>query len=72
MNNTTQLPQRLPKCILLFHTKDANIRILLSAVYGSLILLIIGADLLLILGLIKTKKGKIYFITYFIFNIICD
>ena len=58
MNNTTQFPQRLPKCILLFRTKDASIRILLTAVYGSLIPLIIGANLLLILGLIKTKKEK--------------
>ena len=58
MNNTTQLPQRLPKCILLFHTKDANIRILLTAVYGSLMPLIMGGTLLLIIGLIKTKKKK--------------
>ena len=58
MNNTTQFPQRLPKCILLFRTKHANIRILLTAVYGSLIPLIIGANLLLIIGLIKTKRGK--------------
>ena len=58
MNNTTQFPQRLPKCILLFRTKHANIRILLTAVYGSLIPLIIGANLLLIIGLIKTKRSK--------------
>ena len=58
MNNTTQFPQRLPKCILLFRTKHANIRILLTAVYGSLIPLIIGANLLLIIGLIKTKRVK--------------
>ena len=59
MNNTTHFPQRLPKCILLFRTKHANIRILLTAVYGSLIPLIIGANLLLIIGLIKTKRGKL-------------
>ena len=58
MSNTTQFPQRLPKCILLFRTKHANTRILLTAVYGGLIPLIIGANLLLIIGLIKTKRGK--------------
>ena len=56
MNNTTQFPQRLPKCILLLRTKHAKIRILLTAIYGSLIPLIIGANLLLIIGLIKTKR----------------
>ena len=56
MNNTTEFPQR--KCILLFRTKHANIRILLTTVYGSLIPLIIGANLLLIVGLIKTKRSK--------------
>ena len=65
MNNTAQ-------CILLFRTKDKTKRIQATAVYGSLIPLIIGANLLLILGLIKTKKEKIYFITYIIFNIICE
>ena len=54
MNNTIRFPNRLSKCILLFHTKDANRRILLTAVYGSLIPLIIGANLLLIIRLIKT------------------
>ena len=58
MNSTTQFPQRLPKCILFFPIKHANTRILLTAVYGSLIPLIIGANLLLILGLIKTKRSK--------------
>ena len=51
MNNTAQ-------CILLFRTKDKTKRIQATAVYGSLIPLIIGANLLLILGLIKTKKEK--------------
>ena len=50
MNNTT--------CILLYRTKHANIRNLLTSVYVSLIPLIIGANLLLIIGLIKTKRGK--------------
>ena len=58
INNTIRIPNRLSKCILLFRTKDANIRNLLTAVYGSLIPLIIGANLLLIIGLIKTKRGK--------------
>ena len=50
MNNTT--------CILLYRTKHANIRNLLTSVYVSLIPLIIGANLLLIVGRIKTKRGK--------------
>ena len=50
MNNTT--------CILLYRTKHANIRNLLTSIYVSLIPLIIGANLLLIIGLIKTKKSK--------------
>ena len=58
MNNTTHFPQRLSICILLFPTKHANIRILLTAVYGSLIPLFIGANFLLIIGLIKTKRSK--------------
>ena len=58
MNNTTHFPQRLSKCILLFRTKHANIRILLTAVYRSLIPLFIGANFLLIIGLIKTKTSK--------------
>ena len=58
MNNTTHFPQRLSICILLFPTKHANIRILLTAVYGSLIPLFIGANFLLIIGLIKTKTSK--------------
>ena len=74
MNNTTQFPQRFPECVLLFGTKDVNNltqTILLSAVYGSLIPLIIGANLLSILGLIKTKRSKftssqILFLTLFV------
>ena len=58
MNNNIRFPKRLSKYILLFHTKDANIRILLTAVYGSLIPLIMGGNLLLILGRIKTTKKK--------------
>ena len=74
MNNTTQFPQRFPECVLLFGTKDVNNltqTILLSAVYRSLIPLIIGANLLSILGLIKTKRSKftssqILFLTLFV------
>ena len=59
MNNTTQeFPQRFPECILLFRTKDTNERILLTAIYVSLIPLIIGANLLLIIGIIKTKRNR--------------
>ena len=59
MNNTTQeFPQRFPECILLFLTKDTNERILLTAIYVSLIPLIIGANLLLIIGIIKTKRNR--------------
>ena len=74
MNNTKKFPQRLPECVLLFGTKDVNNltqTILLTAVYGSLMPLIIGANLLLINGLIKTKKKKftssqILFLTLFV------
>ena len=59
MNNTTEeFLQRFPECILLFSTKDKNERILLTAIYVSLIPLIIGANLLLIIGIIKTKRSK--------------
>ena len=51
MNNTT--------CILLYRTKHASIRNLLTSVYVNLIPLIIGANLLLIIGLIKTERGKL-------------
>ena len=51
MNNTAQ-------CILLFRTKDKTKRIQATAVYGSLIPLIIGANLLLIIGIIKIKGSK--------------
>ena len=56
MNNTIRFPKRLSKYILLFRTKDANIRILLTAVYGSLMPLIMAGNLLLIIGLIKIKQ----------------
>ena len=59
MNNTKrEFSQRFPECILLFRTKDKNERILLTAIYVSLIPLIIGANLLLIIGIIKTKRGR--------------
>ena len=58
INDTMHFPQRLPKCILLFSTKHANIRILLTAVYGSLTPLFIDANFLLIIRLIKTKRSK--------------
>ena len=51
INNTAQ-------CILLFRTKDTTKRVQVTAVYGTLILLIIGANLLLIIGIIKTKGSK--------------
>ena len=46
---------------MLFGTKHANIRILLTAVYRSLIPLFIGANFLLIIRLIKTKGSKLSF-----------
>ena len=59
MNNTTEeFPQRFPECSLLFRTKDKNERILLTAIYASLIPLIVGANLLLIIGIIKTKRSR--------------
>ena len=59
LNNTIRIPNRLSKCILLFRTKDANIRNLLTAVYGSLIPLTIGANLLKI-------ASQILFLTLFV------
>lgn len=61
MDNTTlQLLLKFPECITFASvTKDENTRNVASAVIcACLIPLIIGANLLLILGIIKTKKAK--------------
>ena len=72
MKNTTLL-ENFPKCFtLISRSKDSNLRNELStAIYAILIPLIICANMLLILGLIKTKQNKftscqILFLTLFI------
>ena len=70
MNNTTL--QRLPKCFLLLHIKAVDLKIKLFSVIGaSLIPFIITVNLLLIFGIIKTKRNKftpsqILFLTLFV------
>ena len=59
MNNTTEFPHGLAKCVALFQKTDENEYILFTAVYGSLIPLIIVANLLLIIGINKTKRSKL-------------
>ena len=73
MNNTTQdLPKKLLQCISLYRTEDGYVKdTLLAVIYVSIIPLIIGANLLLIVGIIKTKRDKftssqILFLTLFL------
>ena len=73
MKNTTgQSENEFLECILLFRTKDANVRnTLLTVIYATLIPIIIGANLLLIIGIAKTKQNKlsssqILFLTLFL------
>ena len=60
MNNTKQTSDNdIPQCIMLFRTNDTNARnILLTIIYGTLIPSIICANLLLIVGITKTKRNK--------------
>ena len=58
MNNITEFPHGLAKCVALFRKTDENEYILFTAVYGSLIPLIIVANLLLIIGINKTRRSK--------------
>ena len=73
MRNTThQTVNESLECILLFRTKDKNVRnTLLTVIYAPLIPIIIGANLLLIIGITKTKLNKlsssqILFLTLFL------
>ena len=56
--NNTQLQRKLQQCVLLFRREDPNIKTLLTVIYSCLIPLIICANLLLIFGIIKTKRKK--------------
>ena len=60
MNNTTlQFLHRIPKCLLPFANKDADVKnTLLAGINASLIPFIISVNLLLIFGIIKTKRNK--------------
>ena len=73
MNNTSQeLSNRFAKCFTYFRTKDENVRnTLLTVTYVCTTPLNIGANLLLIFGIIKTKRNKlnasqILFLTLFL------
>ena len=73
MNNTKQTSDNgFPQCIMLFQTNNTNARnILLTVIYGTLIPSIICANLLLIVGITKTKRNKftssqILFLTLFL------
>ena len=74
MNNTTEFRNGLAKCVALFRKTDENEYILFTAVYGSLIPLIIVANLLLIIRINKTIRSKftssqILFSTLFVSNL---
>lgn len=73
MNNTTQdLPKKFLECFSLYRTEDGYVKnALLAVIYASIIPLIIGGNLLLISGIIKTKRDKftssqILFLTLFL------
>ena len=72
-HNTKQTSDNgFPQYIMLFRTSDTNARnILLTIIYGTLIPSIICANLLLIVGITKTKRNKftssqILFLTLFL------
>ena len=72
MNNTThQFPFSSSECFIFTRAKDANVRIeQVTIIYASLIPLIISANMLLIFGIIKTKRqrftsSQILFLTLF-------
>ena len=59
MNNTShELSSRFPICSSSFHMKDENERKALTVTYACITPSIIGANLLLIFGIIKTKRNK--------------
>ena len=73
MNNTTQeLPKRFLQCFSLYRTEDGYVRdTSLTVIHASMIPLIIGANLLLVFGIIKSKRNKftsskILFLTLFL------
>ena len=73
MNNSTQeLPKRFLQCFSLYRTDDGYFRdTSLTVIHASMIPLIIGANLLLIFGIIKLKRNKftssqILFLTLFL------
>ena len=74
-NNTNQFPRRKPKCFTFTHTRQAGvIGEPLFVIYASLIPLIVGANLLSIFGIIKTKRknftsSQILFLTLFLSDI---
>ena len=73
MNNTTQLLlYKFLKCFTVARTEDENVKnTALTIIYASLIPLIVGTNLLLIFGIIKTKRfnfssSQILFLTLFL------
>ena len=57
--NNTHLQRKLQQCVLLFRREDPTIKTLLTVLYSCLIPLIICTNLLLIIGIIKTKLNKL-------------
>ena len=76
MNNTSQeLSNRFPICFSSFRMKDENERKALTVTYACITPFIIGANLLLIFGIIKTKRNKfnasqILFLTLFLSDLL--
>ena len=59
-NKTEEFVHKFTKCTLLFNTKGVNVKNkVLTVIYASLIPLIIAANLLLIFGIIKTRRNKL-------------
>ena len=56
MNNTKLC--KLWRCVLSFLPEDLSVKVLLTVLYSYLIPIIICANLLLIIGIIKTKRNK--------------
>ena len=58
-NTTLQFRHRFPKCLLPFPIKEVDVKSkILGVTHASLIPFIINANLLLIFGIIKTKRNK--------------
>ena len=56
--NNTQLQCKFRQKVLLYFQEDPKLQILLTVLYSCLIPLIICANLLLIIGIIKVKRNK--------------